>query len=498
MAGTPTFDLLIVGGGINGAGIARDAAGRGLKVLLVEKDDLASHTSSASTKLIHGGLRYLEQLEFRLVRESLIERERLWSIAPHIVHPLDFVVPQAGSTRPAWLVRLGLFLYDHLGGRRRLPPTRTLDLATDPRGDGLKNRAGKAFAYADCFVDDSRLVVLNAMDAAERGARIATRTELVLAERGKDLWQATLLGPQGQERVTARVLVNAAGPWVTDLLHRIHVESRRHIRLVKGSHIVLPRLYAGNHAFLIQNSDRRVVFAIPFERDFTLIGTTDSFWDAEPGSPRIDDAEIDYLLDVVDRTFARPVGRDDIVWTYSGIRPLFDDGSSNASRVTRDYSLDLDVQGAPVVSIFGGKLTTYRRLAEQVLHRLHPIFPGAGEPWTASAPLPGGDLPEGGSASLLADLRSEFSAVPADLLDRLARTYGTRARRILSTGEPGTIIAGDLTEGEVRHLVDHEWARTADDILFRRTKLGLHLPPTMASRLEELLMQMNHGSTHAA
>ena len=345
MSGTPTFDLLIVGGGINGAGIARDAAGRGLKVLLVEKDDLASHTSSASTKLIHGGLRYLEQLKFRLVRESLAERERLWSIAPHIVHPLDFVVQQSGSPRPPWLVRLGLLLYDHLGARKRLPPTRTLDLATDPRGAGLKNRAGTAFAYADCFVDDSRLVILNAMDAAERGARIATRTELVHAERGTEMWQATLIGPQGQERVSARVLVNAAGPWVADLLRRIHVESRRHIRLVKGSHIVLPRLYAGGHAVLIQNPDRRVVFAIPFELDFTLVGTTDSFWDDEPGSPAIDDAEVGYLLDAVRRTFVRPVGRDDIVWTFSGIRPLFDDGSRSAARVTRDYSLDLDLQG---------------------------------------------------------------------------------------------------------------------------------------------------------
>jgi glycerol-3-phosphate dehydrogenase len=498
MSGTPTFDLLIVGGGINGAGIARDAAGRGLKVLLVEKDDLASHTSSASTKLIHGGLRYLEQLEFRLVRESLAERERLWRIAPHIVHPLDFVVQQSGSTRPAWLVRLGLLLYDHLGGRKRLPPTRTFDLATDPRGAGLKNRAGKAFAYADCFVDDSRLVILNAMDAAERGARIATRTELVHAERGTEMWQATLIGSQGQERVSARVLVNAAGPWVADLLRRLHLESRRHIRLVKGSHIVLPRLYAGAHAVLIQNPDRRVVFAIPFERDFTLVGTTDSFWEGEPGSPAIDDAEVAYLLDSVHRTFVRPVGRDDIVWTFSGIRPLFDDGSRSAARVTRDYSLDLDLQGAPVLSVFGGKLTTYRRLAEQVLHRLHPVFPRTGEPWTGSAPLPGGDLPERGPAELITRLQTEFSETSGALLDRLARTYGTRARQILSAGELGTAIAGDLTESEVRHLVEHEWARTAEDILFRRTKLGLHLPATAAPRLEEVLRHMNCGSTHAA
>jgi glycerol-3-phosphate dehydrogenase len=498
MSGTPTFDLLIVGGGINGAGIARDAAGRGLKVLLVEKDDLASHTSSASSKLIHGGLRYLEQLEFRLVRESLVERERLWSIAPHIVRPIDFVLPQAGATRPAWLVRLGLFLYDHLGGRKRLPATRTLDLATDPRGAGLSERSGKAFSYADCFVEDSRLVVLNATDAAERGASIATRTEFVHAERGADIWRVTLLGPQGLERVSARVLINAAGPWVTDLLRRIHVASRRNIRLVKGSHIVLPRLYDGDHAFLIQNSDRRVVFAIPFERDFTLVGTTDSFWDDEPGSPTIDDAEVGYLLDAVRRTFAKPVGRDDIVWTYSGIRPLFDDGSSNAARVTRDYSLDLDLQGAPVLSVFGGKLTTYRRLAEQALHRLHPIFPRASEPWTASAPLPGGDLPEGGPAELITRLQTEFSETSGALLDRLARTYGTRARQILSAGELGTTIAGDLTESEVRYLVEHEWARTAEDILFRRTKLGLHLPATAAPRLEEVLRHMNCGSTHAA
>ena len=497
MAETPTFDLLIVGGGINGAGIARDAAGRGLKVLLVEKDDLASHTSSASTKLIHGGLRYLEHLELRLVRESLAERELLWSIAPHIVHPLNFVVPQAGSTRPAWLVRLGLLLYDHLGGRKRLPPTRTLELATDPRGDGLKNRAGKAFAYADCFVDDSRLVILNAMDAAERGARIATRTELVHAERGTDMWQATLIGPQGQEQVVARVLVNAAGPWVAELLRRVHVESRRNIRLVKGSHIVLPRLYAGGHALLIQNHDRRVVFAIPFERDFTLVGTTDSFWDAEPGPSRIDDVEVSYLLDAVHRTFARPVETEDIVWTFSGIRPLFDDGSSNAARVTRDYSLDLDLQGAPVLSIFGGKLTTYRRLAEQVLSRLHAIFPGTGPPWTASAPLPGGDLP-GGPAALLTELQAEFPGTPGALLDRLGRTYGTRARQILSAGELGAIIAGDLTEGEVRYLVEHEWARSAEDILFRRTKLCLHLPPATATRLEGILKQMTRGSIHAA
>ena len=496
MAKTPTFDLLIVGGGINGAGIARDAAGRGLKVLLVEKDDLAAHTSSASSKLIHGGLRYLEQFQFRLVRESLSERERLLRIAPHLIRRLDFVVPREDSPRPAWLVRLGLLLYDNLAGRDWLPSTRTVGLAADACGEGLRRREGKAFVYSDCFADDSRLVVLNALDAAERGARVLTGTELIAADRGKT-WTATVRGPPGEERVQARVLVNAAGPWVSDLLKRVNVTSPCRIRLVKGSHIVLPRLYEGDHAFLIQNSDSRIVFAIPFETDFTLIGTTDSFWNAEPGDPEIDETETDYLLDVVRRTFAKPIERRDIVWTYSGIRPLFDDGSSTAATVTRDYVLDLDLQAAPMLSIFGGKLTTYRRLAEQVLQRLHPLFPSAGGPWTASALLPGGDLPEGRPAALLSKLHTDFPDTSAALLDRLARTYGTRAREILSAGL-GKIIAGDLTEGEVRYLVDHEWARTAEDILFRRTKLGLHLPSTTASRLEELLAQMNQGPTYAA
>ena len=495
MAETPTFDLLIVGGGINGAGIARDAAGRGLKVLLVEKDDLAAHTSSASSKLIHGGLRYLEQFQFRLVRESLAERERLWRIAPHLIHPLDFVVPQEGSTRPDWLVRLGLFVYDHLGGRKRLPPTRTLDLATDPRGDGLKDRAGKAFAYADCYVDDSRLTILNALDAAERGARIATRTELVHAERGTDMWRATLIGPQDQERVSARVLVNAAGPWVTDLLRRVHVESRRHIRLVKGSHIVLPRLYAGEHAFLIQNPDRRVVFAIPFEQGFTLVGTTDSFWNAAPGSPTIDDAEVGYLLDAVHRTFERPVEPGDIVWTYSGIRPLFDDRSSTAATVTRDYMLDLHEKGAPILSIFGGKLTTYRRLAEHALRRLGHLFPNAGGPWTAQAALPGGDRDP---AELLSSLESEFPRLPDALLRRMSRAYGTRANRILAGAvtldDLGPVLAGDLTAREVDYLVNVEWARAAEDILFRRTKLGLHIDRLATGPLEDYLERIGHAA----
>ena len=494
MAETPTFDLLIVGGGINGAGIARDAAGRDLKVLLVEKNDLAEHTSSASSKLIHGGLRYLEQFQFRLVRESLAERERVFRIAPHLIRPLDFVIPQGGSPRPAWRVRLGLLLYDNLARRVSLPATRTVRLAADPRGEGLRRREGKAFVYSDCFVDDSRLVVFNALDAAERGARILTQTELVAAERG-ETWTATVRGPAGEERVQARVLVNAAGPWVADLLQRVNVTSRRRIRLVKGSHIVVPRLYDGDHAFLIQNPDRRIVFAIPFETDFTLIGTTDSFWNGEPGNPEIDETETDYLLDAVRRTIAKSIARQDIAWTYSGIRPLFDDGSSTAATVTRDYVLDLDEQGAPILSIFGGKLTTYRRLAEQVLHRLGHLFPDAGGPWTAESALPGGDEE---TAALLSSLESEFPRLPDALLRRMSRAYGTRANRILAGAvtldDLGPVLAGDLTAREVDYLVNVEWARTAQDILFRRTKLGLHIDRSAAGPLEDYLERIRHAA----
>jgi glycerol-3-phosphate dehydrogenase len=494
MAETPTFDLLIVGGGINGAGIARDAAGRGLKVLLVEKDDLAAHTSSASSKLIHGGLRYLEQFQFRLVRESLAERERLLRIAPHLIRHVDFVVPQEGSPRPAWLFRLGLLLYDNLAGRDSLPATRTVSLAADPRGEGLRRREGKAFIYADCFVDDSRLVVLNALDSAERGARILTRCELVRAERGKT-WTATIRGPTGEERVQARVLVNAAGPWAADLLQRVNVTSSRRIRLVKGSHVVVPRLYDGDHAFLIQNPDRRIVFAIPFETDFTLIGTTDSFWDGEPGNPVIDGTEIDYLLDAARRTFAKPVERGDIAWTYSGIRPLFDDGSSTAATVTRDYMLDLDERGTPVLSIFGGKLTTYRRLAEHALHRLGHLFPDAGQPWTAEAALPGGD---GDPAELLSTLEVEFPRLPGALLRRMSRAYGTRTNRILAGAvtldDLGPVLAGDLTAREVDYLVNVEWAWSAEDILFRRTKLGLHIDRSATGPLEDYLERIRHAA----
>jgi glycerol-3-phosphate dehydrogenase len=496
-----TVDLLIVGGGINGAGIARDAAGRGLSVLLVERDDLAGHTSSASTKLIHGGLRYLEYGEFRLVREALVERERLLAIAPHIIWPLDFVLPQTRSPRPAWMVRLGLFLYDHLGGRRKLPGTRTVALDRSPFGAGLARRDGKAFVYSDCWVEDSRLVVLNAVDAAERGARIATRTRFVEARRQGGIWHALIEDEEGPRSLRARALVNAAGPWVADVLgHLPDIHSNRGVRLVKGSHIVVPRLYEGAHAFMLQNEDRRIVFAIPYETDYTLVGTTDEAWQGAPAKPRIDDAETDYLLGTVGRYFSRPIGRDDIIWSYSGIRPLYDDHSANASAVTRDYVLELDAGDglAPVLSVFGGKITTYRRLAEHAMRDLAPFFPSAGPAWTADAALPGGDFAAADFDRFRAALAQEYPALPAALLRRLARAYGSRARAILrdvrAVADLGIDFGGGLTRAEVDYLVTQEWARSAEDVLFRRSKLGLHVPPGTAERLDAYLQACRERS----
>ncbi len=490
-----TVDLLIVGGGINGVGIARDAAGRGLSVLLVEQDDLAAHTSSASTKLIHGGLRYLEYGEFRLVREALIERERLWGMAPHIIWPLRFVLPQGQSPRPAWMVRLGLFLYDHLGGRKRLPGTDTVSLAGSPLGAGLSPRTGKAFVYSDCWVEDSRLVALNAVDAGERGATIRTRARLVDARRGADGWAATVEEANGERRtVAARVLVNAAGPWVAEVLGRTSgARNDRGVRLVKGSHIVVPRLYEGDHALMLQNDDRRIVFAIPYEGEFTLVGTTDEAWEGAPGRAEIDEGETRYLLDTIARYFERRVTASDIVWTYSGIRPLYDDRSANASAVTRDYVLDMDAgEGrAPMLSIFGGKITTYRKLAEHAMREIAPFLPHGGPAWTAGAPLPGGDMPGGDFDRFLADLQARHPRLPQALLRRLARAYGTRVDAILhgvsDVADLGEDLGGHLHVREVDYLVEQEWARTPEDILWRRSKLGLHVPPGTGDRLAAYL-----------
>ncbi|WP_298173431.1 glycerol-3-phosphate dehydrogenase [Novosphingobium sp.] len=493
-----TYDLLIVGGGINGAGIARDAAGRGLSVLLVEQEDLASHTSSASTKLIHGGLRYLEYYEFRLVREALIERERLLGMAPHIIWPLAFVLPQMNSPRPAWLVRLGLFLYDHLGGRKKLPATRTVNLARSALGNGLKPGAKTAFVYSDCWVEDSRLVVLNARDAAERGARIETRTKLVSAVREGALWKAEIASGSGTRTVLARGLVNAAGPWVEDVLQRAASASQdRGVRLIKGSHIIVPKLYEGDHAFLLQNPDRRVVFAIPYEHDFTLVGTTDEPWEQLPGKAQISPEETDYLCETVRRYFSREIHPQDVVWSYAGIRPLYDDHAANASAVTRDYVLDLDGGDgkAPLLSVFGGKITTYRKLAEHALEKLVPFYPGAKGDWTAGVDLPGGDIPGDDFEAFAAQLASAHPGLPRALLTRLARAYGTRARVILGTAQTmealGTDFGGGLTQAEVDYLAAQEWACTAEDVLYRRSKLGLHVPPGTADAVEAYLAGQN-------
>ena len=493
------YDLLIVGGGINGAGIARDAAGRGLSVLLVEAEDLAQHTSSASTKLIHGGLRYLEYGEFRLVREALIERERLWGMAPHIIWPLRFVLPQLHSPRPAWMVRLGLWLYDHLGGRKRLPATETIDLARAPQGTGLNPGARKAFVYSDCWVEDSRLVVLNAIDAVSRGATVLTRTRLVSARRKGKIWTATLADAAGQRAVRARAMVNAAGPWVEDVLQCTRDPAQsgnqrdRGVRLIKGSHIVLPRLYPGDHAFLLQNPDRRVVFAIPYEGEFTLIGTTDEAWTAPPGPATISEHETSYLLDTVRRYFATEVGPEDVRWSYAGIRPLYDDHAANASAVTRDYVLDLDAPagGAPLLSVFGGKITTFRKLAEHALEKLGAHFPMAGPAWTAGATLPGGDLPGGDFDAYVAELSGERPALPRTLIRRLARAYGTRAEQVLAgvrdLADLGRDFGSGLTEAELTYLARHEWAVTAQDVLWRRSKMGLHMLPQSAAQIDAFL-----------
>ena len=477
-------DLLIVGGGINGAGIARDASGRGLRVCLVEQDDLASHTSSASTKLIHGGLRYLEQYELRLVREALAERERLLAIAPHIIRPQRFVLPYVEGLRPRWLLRLGLFVYDHAGGREKLAASQSLDLAGTPLGAPLRPGMTTGFEYSDCRVDDARLVVLNALDAAERGAQVLTRTRLLTARAADSGWLAVCEDRASGARraIRARALVNATGAWAGSVLgDALGLASPERLRLVKGSHLVVRRLYDGDHAYLLQSPDRRVVFTIPYEDEYTLIGTTDVPFEGDPARVTVDEAEVRYLCDCVSRFFRKPVSAADIAWQYAGVRALHDSGDAAAQSVSRDYRLELEHgdAGAPVLSVFGGKITTYRRLAE---HALAQLLPALGckdlEPWTDQEPLPGGDLPEADSARFLAHALTRWDGLPPVLLTRLARLYGTRMARILgaarSVADLGEDFGGGLSVAEVRYLYRVEWARTAEDILWRRTKTGLH------------------------
>lgn len=510
-ASSATIDVLIVGGGINGAGIARDAVGRGLSVVLAEKSDLASATSSASTKLVHGGLRYLEHYEFRLVREALKEREVLLRSAPHIIWPLRFVLPHHRGLRPAWLLRLGLFLYDHLGGRDLLPGTRVIDLARSPVGAPLKPEFRLGFEYSDCWVEDSRLVVLNALDAHERGAEILTGTALVDARVDGGVWVARLLGPDGERTIRARAVVNAAGPWVAEVLSgRLGVNAGSAVRLVKGSHVVVPRLYEHDRCYIFQNSDGRIIFTIPYEGAFTLVGTTDEDYHGDPGSAAISEDEVAYLCRLTAEYFQAPVTPADVLWTYSGVRPLYDDGASKAQEATRDYVLEWsDGAGAPVLSVFGGKITTFRRLAESAIEHLRRRFPQLGPSWTATAPLPGGDFAPRGVDALVGELRSRIPDLGHAAARRLIRAYGTRVWSVVGTAttaaQLGASFGAGPTEAEVGYLMDAEWARRAEDVVWRRTKLGLRMTQEEIRRLDDWMVARTaeqlggqHGAERAA
>ncbi|MGY6707409.1 MAG: glycerol-3-phosphate dehydrogenase [Rhizobiaceae bacterium] len=485
-------DIFIIGGGINGCGIARDAAGRGHSVFLAEMNDLANGTSSGSTKLIHGGLRYLEHYEFRLVREALMERERLWHNAPHIIWPLRLILPHHKGLRPAWLLRLGLFLYDHIGGRKLLPTTRSIDLRSDPAGRALKPGFDRAFEFSDCWVDDARLVVLNARDAAEKGAEIRTRTKAVAARREADHWVVEIedLTTGSREQVQARMLINAAGPWIDRVLGQTLGRNDAHnVRLVKGSHIVIRRKFEDPRSFFFQNSDGRIFFAIPYEDDFTLVGTTDEDFPGDPADAAISEAEIDYLCNSASEYFAEPVRREDIVWTYAGVRPLFDDGANAAQEATRDYVLKVEKKsGAPLMNIFGGKITTYRRLAEAALEKIEKQIGAKGKAWTAKASLPGGDFGVDEIETRIDALCRQFPFLEQAHARRLNRLYGTRTRTILgearSLRDLGQHFGADLYAAEVDYLMRREWARDAQDILWRRTKLGLRLNPQQAAALD--------------
>lgn len=479
------YDLLIVGGGINGAGIARDAAGRGLSVLLVEQDDLAAHTSSSSTKLIHGGLRYLEYREFGLVRKALQERETLLRAAPHIIRPLRFVMPHMPHLRPAWLIRAGLFLYDHLARRELLPGSRAIAMRRHAAGAPLIESIERGFVYSDGWVDDARLVALNAVDAAEHGAAVATRTKLVTAVRTGGEWHAELERRDGSRLgVRALALANAAGPWVGCLLHEALGRNAHHaVRLVKGSHIVTRRLFDHDHAYIFQNPDKRIIFAIPYEREFTLIGTTDVEYHGDPARVRIDEAETRYLCESINRYFKRKISPVDVCWSYSGVRPLLEEeGADDPSAVTRDYRLELDASDgkAPLLSVFGGKITTFRKLSEEAVDTLSIALGRDTRAWTRGATLPGGDIAGARFAPFAARFANEHRWLPAELSQRYASAYGTRAVRVIgparSLQELGAAFAPGLYEAEMRYLRDVEWARSADDILWRRSKLGLHLP----------------------
>ncbi|WP_319774999.1 glycerol-3-phosphate dehydrogenase [Breoghania sp.] len=524
----PVYDLLIVGGGINGCGIARDAAGRGLSVALVEMNDLASATSSASTKLFHGGLRYLEYFELRLVREALIERERLLAAMPHISWPMRFVLPYGPEmrfdtdtpaskllhmfmpwmkgSRPAWVIRIGLFLYDHMGGRHILPPTSTLDLTKAPEGAPLQERFRKAYEYSDCWVEDSRLVVLNARDASLRGADIKVRHKVIASQRGADEWRVTVENTETGKRqeIRARCLVNAGGPWVGDILQdRTHVKTRENVRLVRGSHIVTRKLYDHDKCYFLQGNDGRIIFTIPYETDYTLIGTTDQDHPDPDTPPECTVEEQDYLCDFVSAYFRKPVTRADIVWTYSGVRPLYDDGASSATAATRDYVLTTDdAEGAPILNVFGGKITTYRRLAESAMEKIGRWFPDLKGNWTAGAALPGGAFAVSGVDALIQRLRDTYPFLDSFHARRLVRAYGTDAFEFLGTAgrreDLGRDFGATLSEREAEWLMDREFARTAQDIVWRRSKLGLRMSAEQIATLDDWMQQRRKEATSAA
>ncbi|WP_147124738.1 glycerol-3-phosphate dehydrogenase [Shimia ponticola] len=496
------YDLFIIGGGINGCGIARDAAGRGMNVGLAEMKDLGWATSSASTKLFHGGLRYLEYFEFRLVRESLIERERLLNAMPHISWPMRFVLPyhkdmRFESTtptsklltrimpwmkgrRPAWLIRLGLFLYDNLGGRKILPATSTIALRSAPEGAPLQDKFAKAYEYSDCWVEDSRLVILCARDAEARGATIMSRTKVIRAERVGELWEITLENEGGQRVVTAKALINAGGPWVEDVIRgKVGINSSEGVRLVRGSHIVTRKLYDHDKCYFFQGEDGRIIFAIPYENDFTLIGTTDAEHTDPATQPTCTPEERDYLMAFASKYIKTPVTKEDIVWTYSGVRPLYDDGASNASAATRDYVFTLDQSGAPLLNVFGGKITTFRKLAEHALEKLEEAMPIPGQSWTANANMPGGDFEVHQVPEKIERLQQDYPFLDRAWATRLIKAYGTEAWDVLGTAQSaedlGEVFGATLTEREVEWLMTREFATTAEDILWRRSKLGLRL-----------------------
>jgi len=493
------FDIFIIGGGINGCGIARDAAGRGYSVALCEMNDLASGTSSGSTKLVHGGLRYLEHYEFRLVREALSEREVLWNMAPHIIWPLRFVLPYHKGLRPAWLLRLGLFLYDHIGGRKKLPGTRTLNLREAVAGAPLKPEFEKGFEYSDCWVNDARLVVLNAQDAEKKGAIIETRTQCIAAKREEGLWRITTRNKDSgaEKEQMARVLINASGPWVDMVLNGAVGKVNAHnVRLVQGSHIVVPRIFEHDSSYIFQNSDERIIFAIPYERDFTLIGTTDHDFNGDINHIAITPDEVSYLCAAASEYFIKEIKPSDVVWGYSGVRPLYDDGASKAQEATRDYVLRRDTGSeneAPLLNVFGGKITTYRRLSESMLEKVENILGPKGPRWTRGSTLPGGNFDAENFQGLVADLQLQYPFVDPATLQRYARAYGTATRTMLrnisTAADMGTLFGADLWECEVRYLMAYEWAVRAADILWRRSKLGLSVRDDEAALLDAWMQE---------